>query len=79
MSILDKDDSEMATKNTRIGQVHISTTAIRWCDVNDEIENDPLVNLENWGFSYLQNIESSYNDPFTVESVANWRKKEVCI
>jgi len=45
---LDEADSEMATKNTRIGQVHISTTAIRWCDINDEIENDPLLNLDNW-------------------------------
>ena len=43
------------------------------------MENDPLVNLENWKSSYLQNIESSYTDPFTVESVAKWRKKEVCI
>jgi len=76
---LDEADSEMATKNTRVGQVHISTTAIRWCDVNDEMENDPLVNLETWKSAYLQNIESSYNDPFTVERVANLRKKEVCI
>ena len=49
---LDKDDSEMATNNTRVGQVHISTTAIRWCDVNDEMENDPLVNLENWKWEF---------------------------
>ena len=45
---LDEAGSEVATKNTRIGQVHISKTAIRWCDINDEIENDPLLNVDNW-------------------------------
>ena len=46
---------------------------IRWCDVDDEMENDPLVNLEIWKMGVSQNTESSYNDVFTVERVANLR------
>ena len=52
---------------------------IRWCDIDDEMENDPLVNLENWEMGVSQNTESSYNDVLTVESAANLKEKEVCI
>ena len=46
---LDDKDSELAaTKNTRVGQVIISKPAARWCDIIDETEVDPLLNLENW-------------------------------
>merc|ERR1712086_420720 len=44
----DKDSEFAATKNTRVGQVHISKSAARWCDIIDETEMDPLLNLENW-------------------------------
>ena len=31
---------------------------IRWCDVDDGMENDPLVNLGNWKMGVSQNTES---------------------
>ena len=43
----DKDSEVVATKNTRVGQVHTSKSAARWCDIIDETEMDPLLNLEN--------------------------------
>ena len=54
-------------------------TPPRWCDVDDEMENDPLVNLENWKMGVSQNAESSYNDVVTAESAVKLREKEVCI
>ena len=52
----DKDSEFAATTNTRVGQVHISKSAARWCDIIDETEVDPLLNLENWKVKELPSV-----------------------
>ena len=52
----DKDSEFAATKNTTVGQVHISKSAARWCDIIDETEVDPLLNLENWKVKELPSV-----------------------
>ena len=39
-----------------MGQVHISKSAVRWCDIIDEAEMDPLLNLENWKMKEVPSV-----------------------
>ena len=53
---LDEKDSGFATKNTRVGHVHISKSTAGWCDIIDETEMDPLLNLENWKMKEVPSV-----------------------
>ena len=52
----DKDSGFAATKNTRVGHVRISKSAVRWCDIIGETEMDPLLNLDNWKMKEVPSV-----------------------
>ena len=80
---MDEADSEMATNNTRVGQVHTPTTTAtlirkEWIDlVDDDWERDPLIKLECWSNSGRANFDPSTEIPLLiVPSDASTRDEE---